>query len=51
VGVLNINIEKIRKIIELGRLRFLAGGFFLYIMGSLLAVVSGVGFSLDIFIF
>ena len=51
MGVLNINIEKIRKIIELGRLRFLAGGFFLYIMGSLLAVVSGVGFSLDIFIF
>jgi 1,4-dihydroxy-2-naphthoate octaprenyltransferase len=51
LGGLNINIEKIRKIIELGRLRFLAGGFFLYIMGSLLAISSGIGFSFNLFIF
>ena len=51
MGGLNINIEKIRKIIELGRLRFLVGGFFLYIMGSLLAISSGIGFSFNLFIF
>ena len=43
--------EKIKKIIELGRFRFLAGGFLLYIMGTLLAVVSDVSFSIDLFIF
>ncbi len=45
------NIEKIRKIIELGRMRFLAAGFFLYTMGILLAISSGVDFSFDLFIF
>jgi len=42
---------KIKNIIELGRFRFLAGGFLLYIMGSLLAVVSNVSFSIELFIF
>ena len=43
--------EKIKLIIELGRLNFLAGGFFLYTMGVLLAIVSGVDFSLTYFLF
>ena len=40
----------IKKIIELGRFRFLAGGFFLYTMGCLLALTSGVDFSLNYFL-
>ncbi|UCB59023.1 MAG: prenyltransferase [Thermoplasmatales archaeon] len=44
-------IKKIKLIIALGRLRFLAGGFFLYTMGVLLAINSGVEFSFLYFIF
>ena len=43
--------KKLKNIIELGRFRFLAGGFFLYTMGVLLAIVSGVEFSYTFFIF
>lgn len=43
--------KKIKLIIELGRLRFLAGGFFLYTMGILLAINSRVEFSFLYFIF
>jgi 1,4-dihydroxy-2-naphthoate octaprenyltransferase len=43
--------EKIKLIIQLGRLRFLVGGFFLYIMGVLLAITSGSEFSIIYFIF
>lgn len=39
------------KIIKLGRFKFLAGGFFLYTIGILLAILSGVTFSLDLYIF
>jgi len=39
----------IKNIIELGRFRFLAGGFFLYMMGALLASVSGASFSFILF--
>ena len=43
--------EKLKLLIKLGRLRFLAGGFFLYTMGVLLAIVSGVEFSYTYFLF
>jgi len=43
--------KKIKLLIELGRFRFLFGGFFLYILGVLLALASGVNFSLVYFIF
>jgi len=43
--------EKIKLIIELGRLNFLAAGFFLYVLGVLLAIASGVEFSYTYFIF
>jgi 1,4-dihydroxy-2-naphthoate octaprenyltransferase len=46
-----MNKNDIRNIIELGRFRFLAGGFFLYVMGALLASVSGVQFSFFLFFF
>lgn len=46
-----MNKEKIKKIFELGRFKFLAGGFFLYTIGILLAILSGVNFSLELFIF
>jgi len=42
--------DKIKLIIELGRFRFLAGGFFLYTMGCFLAVASGVEFSYTYFL-
>jgi len=48
---MNLDKETIKKIIELGRLRFLAGGFFLYLLGVLLAVASNVEFSVDKFLF
>ena len=41
----------IKKIIELARFRFLLGGFFLYTMGALLAVISGVDFSFYLLVF
>jgi len=43
--------KKLKSIIELGRFRFLAAGFFLYTMGVFLAIVSGVEFSYTFFIF
>jgi len=43
--------EKLKLIIKLGRLNFLAGGFFLYTMGVLLAIVAGVDFSYVYFLF
>jgi 1,4-dihydroxy-2-naphthoate octaprenyltransferase len=43
--------KNLKTIIKLGRLRFLAGGFFLYTMGVLLAITSGVEFSFLYFIF
>jgi len=43
--------NKLKNIIELGRFRFLAAGFFLYTMGVFLAIVSGVDFSYTFFIF
>ncbi len=46
-----MNKEKISKIIKLGRFKFLAGGFFLYTIGILLAILSGASFSLDLYIF
>lgn len=46
-----MNKDKIKKIIELGRIRFLAGGFLLYFFGFLLAIVSGTNFSFDLFIY
>jgi 1,4-dihydroxy-2-naphthoate octaprenyltransferase len=51
MGERKTNIDKIKNIIELGRFRFLLAGFFLYIMGCLLAVVSKVPFSIELFIF
>ena len=45
------NKLKVKKIIELARFRFLAGGFFLYTMGAFLAVASGIDFSIELFIF
>ena len=44
-------IEKIKPILQLGRLHFLAGGFFLYTMGVLLAIIQGAEFSITFFIF
>jgi len=43
--------EKLKLIIELGRFRFLFGGFFLYTMGVFLAVATGVNFSFTYFVF
>lgn len=43
--------ETIRLLLELGRFRFLAGGFFLYTMGALLAVVAGSPFSWQFLLF
>ena len=43
--------NKIKLIIELGRLRFLAAGFLLYILGVLLAINSDAEFSITYFIF
>ncbi len=45
-----MDIKKIRYIIKLGRFRFLAGGFFLYCMGALLASVYQNEFSVFLFI-
>lgn len=44
------NESNFKKIIELGRFRFLIAGFFLYLMGSLLAIISGVDFSIRLFV-
>lgn len=44
-----MNLKLIKKIIEIGRFRFLAGGFFLYCMGSLLASVYRSEFSFFLF--
>jgi len=44
-------IETIKLLLELGRFRFLAGGFFLYTMGSLLAVIAGSPFSWQFLLF
>lgn len=44
-----MNSEKIKNIIELGRFRFLTGGFFLYCMGALLASVYQGEFSFFLF--
>jgi len=46
-----MNKEKISKIIKLGRFKFLAGGFLLYTIGILLAILSGVDFSINLYIF
>ena len=43
--------KRLKLIIELGRLRFLFGGFFLYTLGVLLAIVSGTSFSVIYFVF
>jgi len=49
VGEYIINSRKIKLLIKIGRLRFLAGGFFLYTLGVFLAVSSGVDFSFTYF--
>jgi 1,4-dihydroxy-2-naphthoate octaprenyltransferase len=39
----------IKDIIELGRFRFLAGGFLLFYLGALLAVIAGADFDITLF--
>ncbi len=51
MGERNTKKETIKNLIELGRFRFLLGGFLLYIMGCLLAVISKGTFSIELFIF
>jgi 1,4-dihydroxy-2-naphthoate octaprenyltransferase len=51
MGEHSINLEKIKLLVEIGRLRFLAGGFFLYTLGSLLAISTGIDFSIVYFLF
>lgn len=51
IGGKELNLGYIKNLIELGRFRFLVGGFLLYIMGYLLAVISKNSFSIELFIF
>jgi 1,4-dihydroxy-2-naphthoate octaprenyltransferase len=51
IGGIKIFKFKIKELIELGRFRFLAGGFLLYAMGFLLASLSINNFSLTLFLF
>lgn len=44
-----MSFNTIKLIVELGRFRFIAGGFFLYVMGALLASVFRGEFSLFLF--
>ena len=41
----------IKDVIELGRFRFLGGGFLLFCLGSLLAVIAGGDFDIKLFLF
>jgi len=41
----------IKDIIELGRFRFLGGGFLLFCLGALLAVIAGADFDITLFFF
>ncbi|MBN2603138.1 MAG: prenyltransferase, partial [Candidatus Thermoplasmatota archaeon] len=41
----------IKDIVELGRFRFLGGGFLLFCLGSLLAVIAGADFDIKLFLF
>lgn len=43
--------KKLKLIIKLGRFRFLLGGFLLYSIGILLAIISGSSFSAELYIF
>jgi len=45
------NGKKIVKIIKLGRLHFVFGGFLFFCLGALFATLMGAKFSLDQFIF
>ncbi len=48
---MNLNKETIHRLFSLGRFQFLIGGFLLYNVGALLALVGGDGFSVFHYLF
>jgi len=46
-----VNLATLRDVVILGRLPFLAGGLLLFVIGALLALLSGAAFSLPRFLF